>query len=140
MKARYELRRERVLETAKTRERMLARATMSLSEAKEAGCKTKAEYIQVVGYLTEAKTSNDPQKRSNASAAVQAFSESKQQGTAMTTSQVPKVNTYNSNSGNNSGNNNSSSSSDSGFTSSLNLLLAIGLLVIFGIAVVFMIG
>ena len=140
MKARYELRRERVLETAKARERMLARATMSLSEAKEAGCKTKAEYIQVVGYLTEAKTSNDPQKRSNASAAVQAFSESKQQGTAMTTSQAPKVYTYNSNSGNNSGNNNSSSSSDSGFTSSLNLLLAIGLLVIFGIAVVFMIG
>lgn len=142
LKAKYMLRGERVEETARAKEKMIERATMSLSEAKEAGCQTKAEYMQVVSHLTEARTSNDPVKRNNAVAAVESFKEGKKQGTTMTASQAPKVYTYTSNNGNNSGNNSSSSggTSDGGFASSLNLLLAIGLLVIFGIAVVFMIG
>ena len=140
LRAKLELKKKRIEETARSRSEMLDRAIMSLSEAKEAGCETKSEYMHVVGSLTEEKTSSDPVKRNNAVSAVETFKESKQQGSTMTSGDAPKTYTYTANSGNGANTNSSNSSSDGGYASSLNLLLAIGMLVLFGLAVIFMIG
>ena len=134
LKAKYELRKERIVETAHAKQEALDRARESLAEAHEMGCETKEEYVQVVGLLTESKTESSPMKMANASSELDAFKESKEHEKDVTTGDTPKTYVYT-----NPTNNTSSDSSDGGFTSSYNLIVAIGMLILFGIILGFLI-
>lgn len=134
------LKKERIIETCEARERAIDRAQVSLSEAHEIGCETKEEFVQVVGYLTEEKTSSNPVAIQNANDSIDAFKESKSESKTDVSSigEKPKTLVYKpAESGNSGGDGNSSS--DGGFASSINLLLVIGMLVLFGIVAYFMI-
>jgi histidinol-phosphatase (PHP family) len=140
LRAKWELRKERIIETCEARERAVDRAQVSLSEAHEIGCETKDEFVQVIGYLTEEKTSSNPVAIENASNSIEAFKESKETSKTESASvgEKPKtlifkpLDTGTASDGN--------SSPAAGFSSSLNLLIVIGMLVLFGIIASFMIG
>ena len=139
LEAKYALRRERILETRESRQTAIARAKESLSEAREMGCETKEEYVQVVGLLTETKTESDPMKLASASSGIDTFKEEKSSEKSVSNSDAPKTYVYTNNSDNGGSNSDSGNSSDAGFASSINLLLVIGMLIMFGIILGFMI-
>lgn len=139
LREKYRLRKERIIETCEARERAIDRAQMSLSEAHEIGCETKEEFVQVVGYLTEEKTSSNPVAIQNANNSIDAFKESKSESKTEVGSIGEKTKTYVYKPVDTGSSSDGSSGSDGGFSSSLNLLLVIGMLVLFGIVVSFII-
>lgn len=139
LRAKWELRKERIIETCEARERAVDRAQISLSEAHEMGCETKDEFVEVVGYITEAKTSSNPVDIQRAESSIDAFKESKDSTKSETASigDDKKVLVYKPSDTSSAGD--SGSSTDGGFASSINLLIVIGMLVLFGIIVCFLI-
>ena len=99
----------------------------------------KEEFVQVVGYLTEAKTSSDPVSIERVNSSIDEFRESKETTKTETASIGEKPKTLVYKPVDNSSTSDSVSSSDGGFASSLNLLLVIGMLVLFGIIVSLMV-
>lgn len=139
LRAKWELRKERIIETCEAREKAVDRAQVSLNEAHEIGCETKEEFVQVVGCLTEAKTSSDPVSIERANGSIDEFRESKETTKTATASIDEKPKTLVYKPADTVSNGDGSSSSDGGFSSSLNLLLVIGMLVLFGVIAYFMI-